>query len=270
MTSSRVAQGGLLDAYAAMHPQRFADALAPAGADARELLAGLPEESLRLVVACLPQSMAGALLGGLADDTIIRWLSDVPLHDAVRIFRRVEDPRRSKLHALLPQRRRNELDRTAFFRPGTIGAVATLDFVSVQRDATVPAAVDALRSRGADSEPVLVVDDGDHLVGALDLAQALMQGPAARVGACLSPVRPLLASASVRVAADAFTTDPGPWLPVVDDARRLVGLLWASQLMGSRAESSPSAREPLEDIALAMFELLADLPALLFRGRRDG
>ena len=269
MTVSRVAHGSLLDAYAAMHPQRFADAVAPAGADARELLAGLPDQSLRRVVACLPQSMAAELLEGSTDETIVRWLSDLPLHDAARIFRRVGDQRRSTLHALLPQRRRNELDRTAFFRPGTVGAAATLDFVSVQRDATVPAAVDALRSRAADSAPVLVVDDEDRLVGTLDVARILIRGPQARVGDCLSPVRPVLASASVRVAADAFAGEREPWLPVVDDARRLVGLLSASQLKEARAGLSPGARETLADIALAMFELLADLPGLLFGERRD-
>ncbi|MYE82662.1 MAG: CBS domain-containing protein [Gammaproteobacteria bacterium] len=269
MTSSRVAQGGLLDAYAAMHPQRFAEAVAPAGADAQDLLAGLSDESLRRVVACLPQLMAAELLEGAADETIIRWLSETPSHDAVRIFRRVEEQRRSRLLALLPRRRRNELARTAFFRPGTIGAVATLDFVSVQRDAAVPAAVDALRSRASDSAPVLVVDDEDRLVGRLDLALALTRGPQASVGDCLSPVRPLLASASVRVAVDAFANQPQPWLPVVDDARRLVGLLSASQLRRDRAEPSPGAREPLAEIAVAMFELLADLPGLLFDGRRD-
>ncbi len=252
-----------------MHPQRFADALASAGADAQELLSGLPDQSLRRVVAFLPRSMAAALLEGSADDTILRWLSDVPLHDAVRIFRRVEEERRSRLHARLPRRRRNEIDRTAFFRPGTVGAVATLDFVSVPRDAAMPAAVDALRARASHSAPVLVVDDEERLVGTLDLALALTQGPRASVGDCLSPVRPLLASASVRVAVDAFANQPEAWLPVVDDARRLVGLLSASQLRRDRAEPSASAREPLAEIAVAMFELLADLPALLFEGRRD-
>ena len=269
MSGSRVAPGGLLDGYAAMHPQRFADAVALAGAEAQGLLAGLPDESLRRVVARLPQSMAAELLEGSADDTILRWLSGVPLHDAVRIFLRVEEQRRSRLHALLPRRRRNELDRTAFFRPGTVGAVATLDFVSVPRDAAVPAAVDALRARASHSAPLLVVDDEDRLVGTLDLALALMRGPQANVGDCLSPVRPLLASASVRVAVDAFANQPDAWLPVVDDARRLVGLLSASQLRRNRAESSPGAREPLAEIAVAMFELLADLPGLLFEGRRD-
>ena len=269
MSVSRVAQGGLLDGYAAMHPHRFADAVAPAGPDAQDLLAALPDESLRRVVACLPRPMARELLEDLGDDTIVRWLSDAGLHDAVRIFRRVEDQRRSRLLALLPRRRRNELARTASFRPGTIGAVATLDFVSVQRDAAVPVAVDALRSRASHSAPVLVVDDEDRLVGTLDLAQTLIRGPQARVGDCLTPVRPVLASASVRAAADAFAAEREPWLPVVDDARRLVGLLSASQFKGDRAESSPSAREPLAEIAVAMFELLRDLPGLLFDGRRD-
>ena len=269
MSGSRVAPGGLLDGYAALHPHRFADAVAPAGADAQDLLASLPDESLRRVVASLPRSMGAELLQGAADETVVRWLSETPLHDAVRIFHRVEDQRRSSLLALLPRRRRNEIARTALFRPGTVGAVATLDFVSVQRDAAVPAAVDALRSRASHSAPVLVVDDEDRLVGTLDLAQTLIRGPQARVGDCLSPVRPLLASASVRVAADAFAAEREPWLPVVDDARRLVGLLSASQFKGDRAESSPSAREPLAEIAVAMFELLKDLPGLLFDGRRD-
>ena len=265
MSAGLAVRGGMLDSYAAMHPEQFANAVARGQRDsARELLTSLSDEVLPGVLVCLPQPMAGEILDACADDTIINWMTSVRLDDAVGLARRVEPQRRTALHARLPQRRRRELDRALSFRDGTAGALADLDFAWVHHGATVSDAVETLRSHGSgDSAPLLVLDDSDRLVGALDAEQALIRGPEAPVRDCLARVRPLLASADLRAATAAFAAHGERWLPVVDESHRPMGLLSLSQFTRSSLETRSRNQEAFASLAGVMFELLTDLPKLL-------
>lgn len=265
MSDAPAVQGGLVESYAAMYPEQFADAVVSSDSGgAKEFLSRLPDGVLPGVLVCLPQSIASEILDGRSDETIAHWMSSAQLGDAVQLSRRVEAHRRIRLHGLLPERRRRELDRAFLFRDGTVGALANLDFAWVHQGATVSEAVETLRSRRSpDSAPLLVLDDTDQLVGMLDAEQALMGGLDAQVRDCLSPARPLLASSDLRAATAAFAAHGERWLPVVDDSRRPVGLLALAQFR--RAAVEPAERDPqaFAGLAGAMFELLADLPKLL-------
>ena len=266
MSAGPLAQGGLVESYAAMHPEQFANAVArDRSGSTRELLTSLPDNVLPGVLVCLPQPMAREILVACTDDTIIHWMSSLALDDAVQLSRRVEPQRRAGLHAVLPQRRSRELDRTLAFRDGTAGALADLNFAWVHHGATVSDAVETLRSRGSgDSAPLLVLDDADRLVGTLDAEQALVRGLEARVRDCLMPARPLLASADLRAATAAFAAHGERWLPVVDESHRPIGLLSQAQFTRSSLEGPSRDHEAFASLAGAMFELLADLPKLIF------
>ena len=265
MSDPRAAQGGLVERYAAMHPEQFADAVVSSeSGGAKEFLSGLPDDVLPGVLVRLPQSLASEILDGRSDETIVHWMSSVPLSDAVQLSRRVEPQRRTRLHALLSQRRRRELDRAFLFREGSVGALANLDFAWIHQGAAVSEAVETLRSRRTgDSAPLLVLDDTDRLVGTLDTERALIRGFDAEVRDCLSPARPLLASSDLRAATAAFAAHGERWLPVVDASRRPVGVLALAQFRRAAVEPAERDQQAFASLAGAMFELLADLPKLV-------
>lgn len=265
MSDTPAGQGGLVERYAAMHPEQFADAVVSSrNGSEKEFLANLPDNVLPGVLVRLPQSIASEVLDGRSDETIVHWMSSALLRDAVQLSRRVEPQRRTRLHALLSQRRRRELDRAFLFRDGTVGALANLDFAWVRQDATVSEAVETLRSqRTADSAPLLVLDDTDRLVGTLDAERALICGLDAEVRDCLSPARPLLASSDLRAATAAFAAQGERWLPVVDASRRPVGVLALAQFRRAALNRPEHDQQAFASLAGSMFELLADLPKLV-------
>ncbi|MCY3817925.1 MAG: hypothetical protein OXH52_00980 [Gammaproteobacteria bacterium] len=265
MSDPHAAQGGLVERYAGMHPEQFADAVVSGeSSGAKEFLSCLSDDVLPGVLVRLPQSVASEILDGRSDETIVHWISSAPLSDAVQLSRRIEPQRRTRLHALLSQRRRRELDRAFLFRDGTVGALANLDFAWVRQGATVAEAIETLRSRRSpDSAPLLVLDDTDRLVGTLDAERALIRGFDAEVRDCLSPARPLLASSDLRAATAAFAAQGERWLPVVDVSRRPVGVLALAQFRRTFFETPKRDEQAFARLAGAMFELLADLPKLL-------
>ena len=268
MTDPEIAAGGLLASYAAKHPEAFADAVARAGqADAGHLVARLPDESQPAVIARLPQAIASPILEDRPDETILRWLTLASPNDATLIGRRLDAGRRETLLSRLPASRRRVLERAVHVREGTVGALADGHYDWLRHDATVADAARVLRSRPAPgAPPLLVLDDADRLVGVFDAERGLAHGLDALVRDCVAPVRPLPASTALRAAVKAFADRGVGWLPVVDNARRPIGILEHAKLGRTAFDPAERADDALTDVAGIMFEVMSDLPRLMLGG----
>lgn len=266
MRDPEIAPGGLLGRYAAEHPEAFAGAVARAGHDAGHLVARLPDESQPAVIARLPLSIASPILKDRPDETIMRWLTQALRDEATLIIRRLDAERRDTLLAQLPTSRRRLLERAVHVREGTVGTLADPHYDWLRQDATVADAARILRSRPDPVPPLLVLDDGDRLVGVFDAERGLAHGPDALVRDCIAPVRPLPAWTALRAAVAAFADRGESWLPVVDHAHRPVGVLGRGRLGRIVAEPAERPNDALTDVAGIMLEVTADLPRLLFGG----
>ncbi|MDE0064250.1 MAG: hypothetical protein OXU72_15855 [Gammaproteobacteria bacterium] len=270
MTDHAVPASRLLERYAQRHPGEFALAIARSGSSAvYPLLASLPESVLPAVVVNLPKGMARAFLVHSSDSELVRWLSEADLDSAVRLARLLDQPLRAGLADRLPARRRKDLDRYCSFPDSSVGAYVDTDFAAVSEAQSIAEAVQALDApESPDRIPLLVVDRKGRLAGWLDTQLALLHGPDGSVRDCLVPIRPLKANTQLYAAAVEFAALDEPWLPVIDAQSRPVGLLHRSRLPDVSASPSANAPSVLTTLAGTLFELLAELPALVATGRR--
>ncbi len=264
MTQPEPPPSRLLGAYAQSHPAEFALAVERAGGAAQSaLLASLPESVLPAVVVNLPQDSVKALLDRASESELVRWLSEADLESAVRLARRLNQPRRTGLADRLPARRRKDLERYCAFPESTIGAWADPNFPSVNHAQSISEAVQALGSMAkAQGTPWLVVDGEGRLVGSLDSRLALLRGPDGLVRECLRPVRPLKANADLQSAAVEFAVRDEVCLPVIDGQSRLIGLLHRTRLPDGSPEPAAGTQSVLTALAGTMLEMLAELPTL--------
>ncbi len=265
MTGHAVPASRLLERYAQGHPAEFALTVArTGGSGVYPLLASLPDSVLPAVVVNLPQGTAVDLLNRSSDAELVRWLSEAGLDTAVRLARRLDPSRRAGLADRLPARRRKDIDRYCAFPDTSVGAYLDTGFAAVSESQSIADVVQVLGpAESADRSPLLVVDRDGRLIGRLDSRLALLRGPDASVRECVAPVRPLKAGAHLYAAAVEFAARDKAWLPVVDARSRPVGLLHRSRLPD--ASASPSANGPsvLTTLTATLFELLAELPALI-------
>lgn len=269
MTADPSAPGPLVVGYARGQPERFALAIARGDPEAAEaLLSRLPYEVLPVVVVHLPPSVADRFVDGIADETLRRWLSQPDLDVAVRLARGLEARRYAGLAAALPPRRRRQLDRHRAFPDGVAGALVDVNAPRIRAAASVADAARELRARKAtERTPLLVVDATDRLLGWFDAEQALQYGDRGRVGDCVAPSRALPATADVRAARDEFTRRGQSWLPVADAEGRLLGVLHRSALPGVAPRRDTDGSASVAVLTTMMFELLAELPALVAPGK---
>lgn len=269
MTGTPQGAGPLLAGYARVHPDRFALAIARGGVDAAgDLLSDLPDDVRPSVVVNMPPTHAAELIAGAPDGTLADWLSCPDLDAAVRIARRIPDPRYGALADRLDRRRRRLLDSHRSFRGDIVGAHIETHVSCIRNGATVAEAVSLLDSRKPSPRiPLLVLNSSDHFVGWFDPEEALRKGPAARAGDCARPSDPVRATLDLRAARAAFESRAESWLPVVDASGRFVGVLRRSRLPAA-VPPATTAGALLPILATEMFELLAELPALLNPDRR--
>ena len=270
MTVGAPAPGTLVEGYARRHPEQFALAVARGDADAAQTLLGeLPQDVLPTVVVHLPPSLAGRFVDRIPDETLRRWLSGPDLDVAVRLARGVAAGRYADLSAALPPPRRRQLDRHRAFPDGVAGTYVDVHAPRIEATANVADAVRELGARQARSRaPLLVVDSSDRLLGFLDAELALQYGREARVGDCVAPSRALPATADVRMARDEFALRGQSWLPVADAEGRLLGVLYRDRLPEAEPRRSTESTAAVVLLTETLFELLAELPALIAPGKR--
>lgn len=271
MTAGPPAGGRLLVGYALRCPERFALVVARGDADAAEaLLSQLPDDVRSVVAVHLPASVAGHFIERTPDKTLRGWLSQSDLAVAVRLARALAPARYAGLAESLPPRRRWQLDRHRSFPDGVAGTHVDVNAPRINAAASIADAVRELSGRDARQHaPLLVVDANDRLLGWFDAEQALQYGRQGRVGDCVAPARALPASMDVRAARNEFTLRGQSWLPISDAEGRLLGVLHRSRLPEVAVPRRTESTASVAVLAAMLFELLAELPALIAPGNRS-
>jgi len=215
-------------AYVADHPEAAARLLERADPpDVAALLASLPAAMRAAVYAALGPTTAAACAAALDDEVLAALLGELPLDVAGAALRRVEPARHEGLLARLADERRGALGAMLAYPENTAGALADPLVLALPDDSSVEDAQRQLRRpAGHRFQTLYLVARDRTLVGVLTIPElmaarprealtAVMQRNVARLDAYTD-----LATVAVHPAWDDFDV-----LPVVDEARRLVGAI---------------------------------------------
>lgn len=200
-------------------------------AEARQLLELLfSQKRAGKTLSELPEELLPKFLEMLTDDRLGQVLLRVPPDDAIMFLDALSPERReSALSHIEDRRTRQSLERLLRYPPGTAGNVMTPLFLALSRDATAQEAIEVVRTRGEQVEAIFylyVVDNAGLLQGVVPIRR-LVTAPADRT------LEKIMLADPVVVLADSPQEEVARLvarynllaLPVVDDSRKLLGII---------------------------------------------
>jgi len=183
----------------------------------------LPAETQRRLLKLLTQEQVAQLLDALPPDDRTAFLQELPLEVAMQL-----------ISLLSPAERRVAQDLLAH-PEHSVGRMMTLDFVTLPPDCSVGDALARIRREGFDRETlniVYVTDEDGRLLDDVRVRRLLLADPATRLDELLDGNAPALhASDDREKALHEFRHYDRVALPVVDDARRIIGIVTADDML---------------------------------------
>ncbi len=229
----------------------------------------MAQEAQRRLLKVLNQEQAAALLNALPPDDRTAFLDELPLDLAMQMLGMLTPDERQVAQALLA------------YPEHSVGRMMTLDFVALHPEWTVHQALDYIREHGYDRETlniVFVVDDAGHLVDDIRVRRLLLSPLDRPIRELLDGNYTMLEPADDREKALAlFKKYDRVALPVVDDARKLIGIVTVDDMLDvAEAEATEDIQklggtealdEPYTTIALTrMVKKRASWLVVLFLG----
>ncbi len=212
--------------------RRVLVALLPAN-DLSDIPDEAPTEAAAVTVRELRSHRAAELLDDVDPHTVADILRELPYAEAagmVACLHRPEDV------AALPQ-----------YPPDSAGGMMTLDFPHIRHNITVGNALDVLRLFREDAEGfgVCILDDGQRLMGAVSITQLALASPARSADDLAEQYGHRLVSVSPdtdrREPHRLMSRYPMSIIPVVDENRRVLGVIRAEEAMQIGEEDEAAA-----------------------------
>jgi len=212
-----------------------------------ELLGALePDEMVRALGALDIQTRADVfshldlpvqveLVEGQGRQSMARLLEEMSPDDRADLVGALPEHVQGELLPLLAQAERADIRRLVAYPEDSVGAVMTTDYAAIPEDFTVGEALEHLRKVAPDRETiyyVYVVDADRRLTGVISLKTLILARPGRRV-ADLMTHEVVSAKADDDRETVAREIEKYDWLamPVVDDGRRLVGLVTVDDII---------------------------------------
>jgi magnesium transporter len=210
------------------HPARAALVLEAQAPDAAvALLADGDEGTLAEVLRRISPQRSRQALEALPPARAAKLLERLELDESARLLRLLDDTVRSEVLAALEPRSARPVRALLGFREGTAGALMDPRVLALPQGVTAGEAFERVRADPSHARYNLyVIDDQQHLVGALNLRELFLADPARTLGELMVPT-------PHRLPADAPASEvvshPG-WkeihaLPVVDTEGRYLGAI---------------------------------------------
>lgn len=165
----------------------------------------------------------------LARGALAETIAELAPDERVDFFNRLPPAVASSLTPALVHAEREDLRRLRAYPEGTVGAVMTSDYAVLMPGQTTGEAIESLRAQAPDRETIYqsyVVDSEQNLVGTLSLRELLLAPVTATVGeVMIEEVIAVGADEPRSMVAERIAEYDLIALPVVDGARRLVGIV---------------------------------------------
>jgi len=229
-----VAHSVLLAAFAEQAPNRLASLLADGSAEERlDVFTMLSPPAAAAVAAHLGKRE----LAEVPEAMLVRWIETGAFDDAVMLLGKLgRKEALERVESVADEERRRGMRQFFVFPLHSLGSITSSELIRVPAGATIREVLDLLAGQDASREvPVVVVDAGGRLVGALDfwrLALHVDSGGLARD--CLREAPGLRPEISIDSAVELPVWRDHAWLPVVDGELRLLGVVARARILGSR------------------------------------
>ncbi len=234
---------------AELHPADLADIidqLTPR--DRLGVLAALDDEALADVVEEMEPDTQVEVLEDLEPARAADILEEMSPDDAADLVADLSDRSRDEILALMEHDEAEEVRDLLAFPEDSAGGLMTTEFVAVPATLTTAETIDRLRELEPDAETiyyVYVLDGDGRLVGVLSLRDLIVARPETRIADVMIDepvaVRALEPAESV---AETIAHYNLLAVPVVDDERRLVGIVTVDDAIDTVAPSAWRRRAP--------------------------
>jgi len=175
-----------------------------------------------------PADRASDILEEMAPDEATDLLADLPEEKAQRLMRTMEKPSREVIEGLLQ------------FKEGTAGSLMTTDFFAVGKDRTIGEAIEEFRKTTYPLESVAyiyVTDKDGRLVGVSTLRHLVICERDIPLRKLMNPhLISVTPEEDADIVKDLFKKYKFLALPVVDEERRLTGIITLKDIMQERFE----------------------------------
>ena len=224
------------DRLASMHPSDLADILEELGpAERQALFTSLDEEVAAEALEEVDPKMQMALTESLDSERIAGIVEEMDPAAAADFLAELSHERSEAILEEMDPEERHDVEELLEFSGDSAAAQMTTDYISLAAEATVEDAILALTGFGGDVETIthiFLVDADEVLKGNVPLVK-LMLGDAHRVLAGLSEQHTVSCDvdAPAKKVAELFDKYNLRSLPVIDDEKKLVGVIYAEQVI---------------------------------------
>ena len=223
-----------LASFLELHPADQAQLLSEVDLGRQQSLLDLlePEQAALVLEKMRPEEAAEAV-GAMEPATLSDILDEVGPDVAADILKRL--PEEQSQQTLEGMEEVEDVTPLLEYADDTAGGIMTTEYVSVRADTTAGIALDILRVRAEEAEDVgslLVVDEARRLVGSLSITRLALARPTILVADIMDPeVRQVTPDTDQEECASLSERYDLSYLPVVDEDRRLLGVIQAGDLV---------------------------------------
>lgn len=232
-------------AYAELHAQDFAEFIEQADlAEAERLLLALEADDAANVLECIDSERQIELVERLGAKRAARIVEEMSADDAAELVGDLDEHVAEAVLAQMHPDDAAEVRALARWEEGTVGALMTTEVLKVPVDMNVSAVIDRVRMHGEEAETVsyvYVVGLNDEVMGVVSMRELILAHPERPVADIMrEEVICVLPGTEEEKAARLIEHYDLVALPVVDDQRRLLGLVTVDDVMDLLAERATS------------------------------
>ncbi|MBL8747488.1 MAG: magnesium transporter [Phycisphaerae bacterium] len=209
-----------------------------------EVLTQMEEESAAEALAHMDSALAATVLLDLEPEEAASFIDEMEPDDAADILQALPKDACATILKGLPLRKAALLGKLALYDPRSAGGVMTTDILVVRAGMTIGQAIEFIRTHPMNEtqSDVYAVDDERRLVGAITLRQLLFTDDrelvSAHVTTDLDAVLPTVDREEV---ARLFQKYDYITLPVVDEARRILGMVTVDDVIDVAQQEATEA-----------------------------
>lgn len=234
-------------------------------------LARLPREEAAEIYSHLPLELQAEALEALQPQTAVELVSELSYDDAAAVLNEVDDARSDAILDALPDDDSQVLENLLAYQEDTAGRIMTPEFVAVQKDWSVPDALDHLRAQCELAETintVFVTTPDGVLTGWLRLKDLLLARPRQIVADLMRSDTISVNAAEDREEAIRLITHYDlDVLPVIDDAGRILGILTVDDMIDVAQAETTEDFQRLGAVGTMTSSLRDATVGLLYRKR---
>lgn len=221
-----------------MHPADLADIVEELGPDDREaIIETIDAEVAADALSEMDVDVQASIFESLETERAAEILEEMSADEAAHVLAELEEETSSEILDELTEESKSEVSELIEYRDHTAGAMMTTEFVAVSADATVKDAIEVLRSDEELLETlntIFLIDNAEKPVGSVPLARLF-------IALDSDPVKKLASEGLLHVSTDEsenrvtelFDKYNVLTLPVIDEDRKLVGVITADDVISA-------------------------------------